>query len=124
MNRAEPIPSPRDDDKRTIRSSLGGEPPVNLRLHSLHPDPALEAYVRSRVDTKLGKYVRNLSRVSVRFDDVNGPKSGRDARCRVKIVLAGLPSILIEDVGTGPRKAFDLAIDRADRAALRALRER
>jgi hypothetical protein len=54
----------------------------------------------------------------VRFEDVNGPRGGIDVACRVKIVLHGLPSIVVEKQA---RRAIDAVVPAAE-AVRRALR--
>jgi putative sigma-54 modulation protein len=60
----------------------------------LRPDD--RAYIRHRLGRRLGKFGRSIERVSVRTEDVNGPRGGVDRVCRIKIVLKGLPSVLFE----------------------------
>ena len=98
--------------------------PLHVRTHHVSVDAALDAYVRQRASAKLGKYVRHLARVTVRFDDTNGPKRGQDTLCRIKVMIAGLTGVVVEDIGTGAREAFDLAIERADNIVLRTLERR
>jgi hypothetical protein len=54
----------------------------------------------------------------VRFEDVNGPRGGIDVACRVKIVLDGLPSIVVEKRAA---HAIDAVVPAAE-AVRRALR--
>ena len=45
---------------------------------------------------KLGKFATSIERVSVRVTDTNGPRGGVDQVCNVKVVLSGLPSVVVE----------------------------
>jgi ribosome-associated translation inhibitor RaiA len=68
------------------------------------------AQVRRKLGTKLGKFVSSIERVSVRVTDVNGPRGGVDQRCRVKVVLSGLPSVVVERQHASMKAAIDAAL--------------
>lgn len=78
-------------------------------------------HIRRRLARQLEKLGPQATRATVRFEDVNGPRGGRDVVCRVKLVLTGKASIVTETRGAEAREAFDLAAAPAGRAALRAL---
>jgi hypothetical protein len=46
---------------------------------------------------KLGKFTSSIERITVRLSETNGPKGGRDQICQIKVVLSGLPSIVVEE---------------------------
>jgi ribosome-associated translation inhibitor RaiA len=52
--------------------------------------------------------------------DANGPKGGRDQICKIKVVLSGLPSIVVEEKAS----VLHEAIDRAMQATALAVRRR
>jgi hypothetical protein len=107
--------------KRTAGSTAAAKTPLNLRTSGVRIDPTLEGYVRDRAGRKLGNYALNVERVSVRFEDVNGPKQGIDIVCRIKVVLSGIASAVVEERAATPREAFNRAIDRTQRAVKRDL---
>jgi hypothetical protein len=99
--------------------------PVNIRVsRRLRLDDDARGHVLKRMSQQLERLGPGLQRASVRFEDVNGPRGGVDTVCRLKLVLAGLPSVLNEARGTEPREAFDRAVPPAMRAARSALRAR
>jgi ribosome-associated translation inhibitor RaiA len=79
-----------------------------------------KAYVRQKLGRKLGKFARRIERASVRIDDVNGPRGGVDKRCRIKVVLSGLPSMVVEHRHESVRAALDGALARVERAVRQA----
>jgi hypothetical protein len=91
---------------------------AHVRVIGLNLDNEQLAHVRRKLGMKLGKFTSSIERVSVRLSDVNGPRGGVDQCCRVKVVLSGLPSVVIE------RRHFDaeVAIDSALRATEESLR--
>ena len=86
----------------------------------VHIDDATRETVRLRLGRRLAKYASSIERATVRFEDVNGPRGGIDIICRVKIVLDGLPSVVVEKRAP---KAIDAVVPAAE-AVGRALRSR
>jgi hypothetical protein len=108
--------------KRVAGRTAAGQTPLALRTFGVRLAPELRAYVRERGARKLGKHALHIERVSVRFVDVNGPRGGVDTACRIKIVMSGQPSVVIEERGTDARQAFDVAIGAAGEAVRRRRR--
>lgn len=110
---------------RSARRSLGrtetAATPLHLRARHVDVERWLGGYVRQRAGRRLGKHSRHIQRATVRFTDVNGPKRGVDIECRLTILLEGASPILVEARGTGPREAFDKALNAAEVALTRAL---
>jgi hypothetical protein len=44
---------------------------------------------------KLSKFASSIERITVRLPDTNGPKGSWDQRCQIKLVLSGLPSVVV-----------------------------
>jgi ribosome-associated translation inhibitor RaiA len=64
-----------------------------------------------KLGMKLGKFASSIERITVRLSDANGPKGGRDQVCQIKVVLSGLPSIVVEEKDARHPVAFDRAIN-------------
>lgn len=73
---------------------------------------------------KLGKFTTSIERVSVRVEDVNGPRGGIDHVCRIKVVLSGLPSVIFERRGASLEAAVDGALAGVERAVRRSVQRR
>jgi len=73
---------------------------------------------------KLGKFASSIERVSVRLFDANGPKGGIDQVCRIKVVLSGLPSVLVERRNSALANAIDAAIRATALAVRRSVQRR
>ncbi len=82
------------------------------------------AYIRRRLGEKLGKYAESIERVTVRLVDVNGPRGGVDQSCRIKVVLSGLPSVVVEHRAASLKPALTGALASAERAVRRAVQRR
>lgn len=76
---------------------------------------------RHRVDTQNAE---RIERVSVRFENVSGPKGAPQRACRIKIVLPSSASVLVEVQEPLARVAFDEAADAAEKAVRRVLDKR
>jgi ribosome-associated translation inhibitor RaiA len=81
-------------------------------------DDDARAATAKKLGAKLGKFASSIERVTVRVSDANGPKGGDDQICQIKVVLSGLPSVVVE----GRDTLLQAAIDRALRAAAGAVR--
>lgn len=98
--------------------------PVHIRSTPITLGTAERDYIRRKLGSKLGKYASSVERVSVRIDDVNGPRGGIDQRCRIKIVLHGLPSVVFESRDSAMNAAVDAALSGVQRAVRRTTQRR
>jgi len=57
---------------------------------------AFERRIRSQLTRRVGHASGLIERITVRLEDVNGPKGGDDKVCRIKVVISGRPSLVIE----------------------------
>jgi hypothetical protein len=110
--------------KRIAGSTSAGRTPLAIRTAGVEVDSELSKYFRQRLGTKLSKFAPLIERVTVRFEDTNGPRGGVDTVCRIKVVLSGLPSVVVEQTARKPREAFDVAADGTERTVRRALGRR
>jgi hypothetical protein len=95
-----------------IRAGAGGLGPTDL------------ACIRRKLGARLGKFSSTIERVSLRTEDVNGPRGGIDQVCRIKVVLRGLPSVVYERRDAALNAALDGALAGAERAVRRAVQRR
>lgn len=98
--------------------------PANIRAAGVELDPDDRAYIRERLGMKLGKFATVIERVSVRVEDVNGPRGGVDKACRIKVVLSGMPSVVVENQAASLRDAINGALAGAESTVRRAVGRR
>lgn len=98
--------------------------PAYIRSIGAGLDSADRDYLRRKLGRRLGKFAEVIERVSVRVQDVNGPRGGVDKRCQIKVVLSGLPSVMIDERHESTQAAMDRALARAERAVRQAVDRR
>lgn len=81
----------------------------------------LREYIERRLRFALGWADERLRHVSVRLSDENGPRGGKDKRCRLQVTFCGAPSVVIADTEADLYVAIDRVADRASRAVARRL---
>lgn len=97
---------------------------ANIHLRGTELDVRSRSLLRDKLARKLGKFSRSIARVSVRGEDVNGPRGGVDKVCRIKVVLKGLPSVVVEQRGTTLEVAMQVALASVERAVRRTIERR
>ena len=110
--------------KRTAGRTMAAETPAYIRSVGSVLDAADKTYLRRKLGRKLGKFASSIERTSVRVEDVNGPRGGVDKRCRIKVVLTGLPSVVVEERHQSLQAALDGALGRAERAVRQTTQRR
>jgi len=110
--------------KRTAGRTFVAETPVYIRSARSMLDAADRDYLRRKLGRKLGKFATSIERVSVRVEDVSGPRGGVDKLCRIKVVLSGLPSILVQAQQDSVQAAMDRALAGTERAVRQAVQRR
>jgi ribosome-associated translation inhibitor RaiA len=107
--------------KRVAGRTETPQTPLNVRTTGVNLSQEERGYFRVRLGKKLGKFSPHVERVTVRFEDVNGPKGGVDIECRIKVVLSGMPSHIVSESAETVQIAFNQAADRAVRAVRKAI---
>jgi len=120
------VRSPTRTSKASKReaSSVAQKFPVHIRAPQVDLGDIERDYIRLKLGRKLGKYATSIERVSVRIEDVNGPRGGVDQSCRVKIVLRGLASVVFESRDESLNAAVDAALSGVERTVRRTLERR
>jgi ribosome-associated translation inhibitor RaiA len=98
--------------------------PIHIRAAQGDLSPVEREYLRRKLSGKLEKYARSIERISVRLEDVNGPRGGVDQSCRIKVVLRALPSVVFESRDAAQRAAIDGALAGVARTVRRTVQRR
>lgn len=107
-------------------SGSAGAPivPAHIRALSANLTKDKRKHIREELGKKLGKFASSIERVSVRVEDVNGPRGGIDQLCRIKVVLSNLPSVVFEKQDASLDIAIGAALAGTERAVRRTLQRR
>ncbi len=108
-------------DRREAGRTWASQTPLAVRTSGVSVDPSLREHVHRRLGWRLGKFAPHIERLTVRFQDVNGPRGGRDVACTIKVVLSGLPSVVVTELARRSAEAFDRADGRVERVVRRDL---
>lgn len=92
---------------------------IAIQSNGLVLTEGVRAYVHRRMQTSVGWALTR--RLAVWLSDVNGPRGGRDKRCKIQISLDHGKTVVIENTEEDLYVAIDRAAERADRALARQL---
>jgi predicted transcriptional regulator len=98
--------------------------PAHIRLFGVNLSREKRASIRQQLGRKLGKFANSVERISVRVEDVNGPRGGIDQMCRIKVVVSGLPSVVFEAQDVSLDAAIGIALTGVEQRVRRALQRR
>ena len=82
------------------------------------------AYIKRRVEARVRKFAASVDEVDVRLADVNGPKGGVDKVCKARVLVPGLPNVMVERRHQSARAAVDGTMDATERAVRKILGRR
>lgn len=92
------------------------ETPLTIRARDVEITGAAREYIESRAGFRLSRFARPIERVSVRFDRVRSAgTSAPSIRCRIKIVVSRLQSVVVEGTARTVEAAFGDALDASSR---------
>ena len=97
---------------------------IDFKTRDFPLTDALRGHTERRLHYGLSSFDEHIQRVVVRLGDINGPRGGVDKRCRLQLVLAGLPDLVVEDTQADMYVAIDRASDRAARTLMRRMERR
>jgi ribosome-associated translation inhibitor RaiA len=110
--------------KLTRNRRSGPSPPAHVRVIGGEIDHEDRDYIARKLGMRLGKFASSIERITVRLSDTNGPKGGHDQRSQIKVVLSGLPSVVVNQTDSTLSRAIDRAVDTAAIAVRRCVQRR
>jgi hypothetical protein len=118
-----PLSLPRPAKLERNRKS-GPSPPAHVRVIGTAIEDEDRDAIARKLGMKLGKFVGAIERITVRLSDTNGPKGGRDQRCQIKVVLSGLPSVVVNETDSTQPRTIERAVDATAVAVRRRVQRR
>lgn len=79
--------------------------------------PRLKAEIRERISERFAALAPLIQRITVRFDDINGPKGGEDTLCRIEVRLSGMEPVVADAQAETADAAFGAVARKIERAA-------
>lgn len=94
---------------------------IDIKARGFDLTDGLREHTVRRLQFALGWANHDVRAVTVRLFDVNGPRGGKDKRCRIQVPFPGTQNVVIEDTEADLYVAIDRAAERAERAVVRRL---
>lgn len=99
-------------------------PLIHVRVFGVEFDDDHQTYIRRKLRTKLAKFATCIERVTVRVGDANGPRGGVDQVCLIKVVVRGLPRVVVRRQHAALQNAVDAALRVIEQAVRRSVGRR
>lgn len=97
---------------------------IQVRSRGFGLSDALRAHAERRLSFAVGRFGWPLQSVTLRLDDVNGPRGGADKRCQIVARLALGGDVRVEEMDDDLYAAISRAAERLDRAVAREMERR
>jgi len=97
---------------------------LEIRSQDLEIDQEFRGSIERRLRFVLGRFGTHIGRVTVHLADLNGPRGGRDKRCRIVVRLVRTGQVFVEDTDTDLGAVVDRATDRVGQSVRRELERR
>ena len=94
---------------------------IDIKAKGFDLTEGLREHTLRRLQFALGWANHDVRVVTVRLFDINGPRGGKDKRCRIQVPFPGTANVVIEDTDSDLYVAIDRAAERPERAVVRRL---
>jgi putative sigma-54 modulation protein len=94
---------------------------IDVKFRGLESSAALRDYIVKKIHTHLGRFGHDLTSVTVRVDDVNGPRGGDDKVCKITLKGPRVGSETVFEKTADPYAAADKAVDTAETVIVKVL---
>jgi ribosome-associated translation inhibitor RaiA len=95
--------------------------PLHFRALGIDASEAMREHTRDRLGFRLRKFAGEVTRARVRLHG-SQERGAASYTCTVKVMLSGLPPVVVTHREPDPWAALDLTFDRVDRAVRSTLR--
>ena len=97
---------------------------VDIKTNGIDLTDGLREHTERRLEFALDRAHHDISSVTVRLSDINGPRGGFDKRCQIQIPLPHHRGVVIEETDADLYVAIDRAASRAGNTLGRQLSRR
>ena len=94
-----------------------------IKIHSqgITLSKSVREYTKDKIRLALNLYTEKIRRADIYLADVNGPKGGKDKRCKIKINADGCNSVFVQDTSEDLYQVINTCSHRARRTIKRRL---
>lgn len=107
--------------QRALGRSTTRETPLQIHLRGIELGAATHEYLRRHIGNKLGKFGWHVNGITVRIENVSGPKGMPAYHCRFAVMLPDRRSIVVTEEAATPAASFKAAANTAERTVRRRL---
>jgi ribosome-associated translation inhibitor RaiA len=97
---------------------------LEIRRRGVRVTEELRSYIRERLWLALGRFARHIGSIRIYLRDVNGPRGGRDKKCRIVVELPPRGRVVVTTEDTDISAAIVSAAARARFAVKRHIKRR
>ena len=94
---------------------------ITIKSRGFSLTQGLKEFIEDRMRLIFTRYGQHVSRIDITLLDINGPKGGEDKRCKIRLKLDGMPSIIIQETDTDMYEAINNCGSRLKRTVSRKL---
>ena len=92
---------------------------IQTRVKGYRESKEINEYAERRLLFSLSRFSNRIESVTIRLEDINGPRGGVDQQCTLSIRFKQGGQLRVESMETDWRNAIDLAADRIGRSVAR-----
>lgn len=97
---------------------------LQIRARKIELTTALRGLIERRLGFALGRFGHRVQEVTIRLDDLNGPRGGMDKRCWIRATVVPSGDLTVETRDDEMESAISRAADRIARRVKKALDRR
>ena len=97
---------------------------IRITTQRMSLTDALDQLVHVRLQNALGRLAHRIEEANVSFEDVNGPRGGPGAQCRIKLLLRPRGEVNVSATAIRAGHALSAAAQRASRCVKSRIRRR
>jgi putative sigma-54 modulation protein len=94
---------------------------IQVRIRGVDGSEELAQHTARRVHQHLSRFGRQVTGVTVRLTDVNGPRGGRDKRCQVTVTGPLIGTLHLAETHEDARSGVDMALARLGHSVGRSI---
>lgn len=95
--------------KRKAGATVVSDTPLMIHVSGMRLGTIEKTALRAKLGRRLKRFAPHIERVTVRLEDVNGPRGGKDTVCRIELAMSGMKNVFADARAHDPMTAFEAA---------------